>query len=457
MVPSDALLRRYDRPGPRYTSYPTALEFNDSFGPEEYDGRLRALGAEQCVSLYLHLPFCRERCAFCGCHVIATKKAEVAERYLEYMEKEMDLLLERVGRPPAVIQYHWGGGTPTYLTPGQIKRLDAAVRRRFDLLPDAERSIEIDPRVTTRAHIDALRALGFNRLSMGVQDFTPRVQEAIGRHQTEEQTRSLFEYSRAQGFGSINIDLVYGLPAQTADGFAANLASVLMLRPERVALYSYAHVPWARGNQKKIDEALLPPAESKLDFMRQAVRAFEASGYERIGMDHFALPEDALCAARRQRRLHRNFMGYTTHPTPNLIGLGVSSIGEVDGAYAQNAKKLSTYYEAIDAGRLPVERGYALERDDRIRRQVIMGLMCNLHLDTLAVQRAFGIRFDRYFADELAQLRGGVSADGLVRIADGAISVTPKGAPFIRNIGMVFDRYLAKKQEAAKPAFSRTV
>lgn len=457
MVPSDALLKRYDRPGPRYTSYPTALEFHPGFASEDYDRHLGALGSEQCVSLYLHLPFCRERCAFCGCHVIATKKAEVAERYLEYLEKEMDLLLERVGRRPAVIQYHWGGGTPTYLTPAQIERLDGAVRRRFDLLPDAERSIEIDPRVTTPEHIDTLRNLGFNRLSMGVQDFTPQVQEAIGRGQSEEETRALYEYSRAQGFESINIDLVYGLPAQTAEGFAANLAAVLMLRPERVALYSYAHVPWVRGNQKKIDVSLLPESGLKLEFMQQAVRAFGASGYERIGMDHFALPEDALSAARRHRRLHRNFMGYTTHPTPNLLGLGVSAIGEVGGAYAQNTKKLSTYYAALDAGRLPVERGYVLTRDDRIRRQVIMGLMCNLHIDTRAVQRAFGLRFDRYFADELAELRGGFSADGLVNLADGAIAVTPQGAPFVRNICMVFDRNLAKKQQEAKPAFSRTV
>ncbi len=451
-----AALARYDKPGPRYTSYPTAVEFNDSFTATDYVSRLRQLGPEQCISLYMHLPFCQERCDFCGCYVVATRKREIGARYLEYLEEEMKRVCSHLPARPSVIQYHWGGGTPTYFDPDQLRQLNETVRKYFAILPDAERAIEIDPRVTTHEHIDLLAELGFNRLSLGVQDFDPKVQKAIGRHQSEEQTRSLYEYCREKEFKSINIDLVYGLPAQTPESFSRTLASVLMLRPNRLALYSYAHVPWVRGNQKKIDTELLPSRDDKLEIFSRASRAFSTSGYNRIGMDHFALPDDELSRALEAGNLHRNFMGYTVHRTPNMIGLGLSAIGEVYGAYAQNVKKLSQYYQALDAGELPVDKGYALSRDDRIRRHVITALMCNGHLHFAEVERVFDIRFSDYFALELAELKDNESIDGLLTMSAEGLNATLIGKIFIRNISMVFDRYLREKQRD-QPTFSRTV
>jgi oxygen-independent coproporphyrinogen III oxidase len=451
-----ATLARYDKPGPRYTSYPTAVEFNEYFTAADYASRLRLLGPEQCISLYMHLPFCQERCDFCGCYVVATRKREVGARYLQYLEEEMKLVRSHLPARPAVIQYHWGGGTPTYFDPDQLRQLNETVRKYFAILPDAERAIEIDPRVTTREHIDLLAELGFNRLSMGVQDFDPEVQRAIGRHQTEDQTRSLYDYCRDKGFKSINIDLVYGLPAQTPDSFSRTLASVLMLRPNRLALYSYAHVPWVRGNQKRIDTDLLPNRDEKLEIFARAARSFSTSGYRQIGMDHFALPEDELSQALDSGSLHRNFMGYTVHRTPNMIGLGLSAIGEVYNAYAQNVKKISDYYAAIDAGNLPIEKGYSLNRDDRIRRHVITTLMCNGHLSFAEVDRTFGIRFSDYFQQELVDLSGDTVGSDLLEISTSGLQATPLGQIFIRNISMVFDRYLREKQRD-KPMFSRTV
>jgi oxygen-independent coproporphyrinogen-3 oxidase len=310
--------------------------------------------------------------------------------------------------------------------------------------------------VTTREHIDALVEVGFNRLSMGVQDFTPQVQQAIGRNQDEASTRALYAYCRQQGFESINIDLIYGLPRQTPEGFARNLQAVIELRPDRVALYSYAHVPWIKAHQKYIEVKMLPPREQKFALLLQAIRAFGEAGYRQIGMDHFALPTDELSRALEQRRLHRNFMGYTVQRTPQMIGLGISSIGFLGGAYVQNHKKLSTYYQALDAGVLPVERGYALSPDDQVRRHVITELMCNLYLDIAEVEGLFGISFAEYFARELEELEAGPAADGLVRLGEEQLEVTPLGQLFIRNICMPFDRYLREKPRA-RPTFSRTV
>lgn len=451
-----ALLQRYDRPGPRYTSYPTAVEFNERFTAEDYASRLAQLGSTQCISLYIHLPFCEHRCSFCGCNVVVTPRREVAARYLEYLEREMALVGKQLKGKPSVIQYHWGGGTPTYFTPEQLRGLHETVQRYFSILPDAERAIEIDPRTTSTDHLDLLAELGFNRLSLGVQDFTPAVQEAIQRNQDEATTRALYVYCREQGFASINFDLIYGLPAQTPESFERNLATVLLLRPDRVALYSYAHVPWVKGHQKKIDVASLPTAEVKFELFARAVCAFRASGYTQIGMDHFALPDDELSQALDHRRLHRNFMGYTAQRTPNMIGLGISAIGEVYGAYIQNVKKLSTYYRALDAGVLPVEKGYILSRDDRIRRHVITALMCNGYLRPSEVNRSFSIRFDEYFARELAELAAGVVLDDLLEIEPDALVASPVGRIFIRNICMVFDSYLRENKQQG-PMFSRTV
>jgi oxygen-independent coproporphyrinogen-3 oxidase len=454
-----ALIKRYDRPGPRYTSYPTAVEFHEGFDEVAYRERLAAAGAAagDPLSLYVHVPFCEERCAYCGCAVIATRKREVADTYLEYLAREIRMLASRLGGRRRVVQYHWGGGTPTYLTPAQIVRLDAVVRRHFDIASDAECAIEIDPRVTTREQITLLRRLGFNRLSLGIQDFTERVQQAIHRRQPEHDTRALYWFARETGFDSINFDLVFGLPCQTVRTFRRTLASVVDMLPDRTAVYSYAHVPWLRPNQKAIDPLDLPDATEKRDLLVAAIEAFSAAGYEPIGMDHFALPDDELALAARQRRLQRSFMGYTTRPAPDSVAVGISAIGDVHGAFAQNAKTLARYYQAIDAGRFPIERGYALGADDRLRRYVITELMCNFHLAREAVEARFGIDFGAYFTAELAQLTApdGMVADGLLEIDAQALTVTPRGRLFVRNICMTFDRYLAAHQ--GRPVFSRTI
>lgn len=457
-----ALLERYDRPGPRYTSYPTAIEFDTDFTATDAVARLQALPEDGEASLYIHLPFCDHRCHFCGCHVVATTHLDVAETYLGYLQREIAAAAQVLGRRVPVTQYHWGGGTPTYYTPDQMRRLQATVHEHFDITADAEVAIEIDPRVTTADHVEALRELGFNRLSMGVQDFDDDVQRAIGRGQTEEQTRTLYELCRKQGFASINLDLIYGLPEQTPESFAATIDSVLDLRPDRLAVYSYAHVPWVRGNQKRIDETTLPDRDAKFALLSQAISGFRSGGYAQIGMDHFALPDDELALALNERRLHRNFMGYTVSRAPDMIGLGISAIGDVSGAYSQNQKKLSQYYADIDAGRLPVERGCALTDEDRLRRHVITELMCNLWLDTRDVERRFGIDFEKTFAIELAELDAGPVADGLARREAGGIEVTPLGQLFVRNVCMPFDSYLRAKQASkldptSKPTFSRTV
>jgi oxygen-independent coproporphyrinogen-3 oxidase len=454
------LLRRYDRPGPRYTSYPTAVEFHEGLRSREYAGKLEAAAAhpDEPLSLYTHLPFCQERCSFCGCYVVITRKPEVSARYLQYLERELAMLAEHLGERRRVVQLHWGGGTPTYLTIDQMSALFAATTRHFSIDPHAEVAIEVDPRVTTHEQIDWLRAAGFNRLSMGVQDFTPVVQDAIHRIQGEDATRALFDHARLSGYESINVDLIYGLPHQTIASFGKTLDSVVSMRPDRVAVYSYAHVPWIRGNQKRIDPADLPPREIKFELFGQAIDRFLGAGYIQIGMDNFALPSDDLAVAAQNRGLHRNFMGYTTRPATDMFGIGVSAIGDVRGAFIQNAKKLSTYYATLDNGQFPVERGYVLDADDRIRAHVITQLMCNFHVERARVGATFGISFDDYFALELAELAAdeGPAAHGLVELHPDSLHVPAKGRLFVRNLCMVFDRYLRTKK-AEGPVFSRTI
>jgi len=452
------LLRRYDRPGPRYTSYPTAVEFHAGFDEAAYREHLARAAAERDapLSLYLHLPFCEERCTFCGCMVIITKKREVAAHYLDYLHREIALLAGHLQGRRRVVQYHWGGGTPTYLSVAQIEALQETVARHFDIQPGAEAAIEVDPRVTSFAQLETLRALGFNRLSMGVQDFTPAVQEAVNRVQGADETRALFERARELGYVSINIDLIYGLPLQTLDSFGRSVDAVVRMRPDRVAVYSFAHVPWIRGNQRRLRPEDLPSPETKLSLFVAARQRFLDGGYQAIGMDHFALPEDELARAARARSLHRNFMGYTVKPAPDMLGAGVSAIGDVAGAFAQNVKKLSEYYAAVDAGRFPIERGYRLSPDDHVRRHVITRLMCNFHVDVADVSRRFGIDFGSYFARELRELREGPVVDGFVEMDEGRLELTPRGRLFVRNVCMVFDRYLREKA-AGTPVFSRTV
>jgi oxygen-independent coproporphyrinogen-3 oxidase len=453
-----SLIRTYDRPGPRYTSYPTAVEFHAEFGDAQYRERLAAAAAspDAPVSLYAHLPFCEERCTFCACMVIITRKREVAERYLGYVERELAMLADGLGRRRRVAQYHWGGGTPTYLTPDQMVRLHEAVTRHFRFDAGAEMAIEVDPRVTTTAHLETLAGLGFNRLSMGVQDFTPDVQVAVNRVQSEADTRRLYEHARSRGFSSVNIDLIYGLPHQTIDSFGRTVDAVVAMRPDRLAVYSFALVPWVRAHQKGIDASALPGAEGKIGLFLEARERLLDAGYVQIGMDHFALPGDEMARAAAAGVLHRNFMGYTVKPATDMVGVGVSSIGDVAGAFVQNAKKLSSYYSDLDAGRFPVERGFALGADDLVRRHVITQLMCNFQVDWDDVGRRFGIDARAYFADERAELEAGPAVHGFVALREEGIDVLPRGRLFVRNVCMVFDRYLREKR-GATPVFSRTV
>jgi oxygen-independent coproporphyrinogen-3 oxidase len=454
------LLRRYDRPGPRYTSYPTAVEFHDGYGESDYREKLARADeqAEAPLSLYVHLPFCAQRCSFCGCHVVITRKSEVAARYLDYLHREIEMLAAALPRRRRVSQYHWGGGTPTYLSPTQMEALHREVSQRFEIQAGAEVAIEVDPRVTTPEQVDLLRKLGFNRLSMGVQDFTVEVQEAVNRGQTEAQTRALYDYSRRAGFASINLDLIYGLPLQSPDSFARSMDVVLDLRPDRLAVYSYAYIPWIKAHQKGIRVEQLPSPEVKLQLFCVAREKLLAAGYVQIGMDHFALPDDEMVRAVARRRLHRNFMGYTVSPGGDMLGVGVSAIGDVQASFAQNAKKLSTYYDRIDSGSFPVERGYLLSRDDEIRREVITRLMCNFYLDRAEIERRFGIGFGDYFATELEELAGpeGPVRHGFLEIHPDRLEVVGHGKLFVRNVCMVFDRYLRAK-DPDRPTFSRTV
>jgi oxygen-independent coproporphyrinogen-3 oxidase len=455
------LVARYDKPGPRYTSYPTAVEFHAGVTAEVYETHLARADAvlDAPLSLYVHLPFCEERCGFCGCNVVITKHRDVADRYLDALDREIDLLAAHLPRRRTVSQLHWGGGTPTYYPPAQLERVFAALSRHFALTPAAEVGLEIDPRVTSAEQLTVLRRLGFNRLSMGVQDFTPEVQEAVNRVQSVEQTRTLVEHSRRLGFASLNIDLIYGLPYQTEAGFQHTLDLVVGLRPERVAVYSFAFVPWMAAHMKRLPEGGLPGPDLKLALLGRAQAAFAAAGYRQIGMDHFALPEDELGGALEARTLHRNFMGYTVQSARDMVAVGVSGIGDVQGLFVQNTKKLTEYYEAVDAGRFPTERGYVLDADDAVRRHVITALMCNGRLDVREVEARFGVAFAEYFAAELAELAapGSPQADGLVEVGPEALEVTPVGRMFVRNVCMVFDRYLRARTGGASPVFSRTV
>ncbi len=453
------LLERYDKPGPRYTSYPTAVEFHEGVDADTYDERLRAADEEvdKPFSVYVHLPFCEHRCTFCGCNVIISPDKKVAEPYLDLLRRELEMVCERLPRRRKLTQLHLGGGTPTYYSPEQLRSFLSELLSALPAADGAELAVEVDPRVTTDEHVAALGELGFNRISLGVQDFNPRVQEAIARVQSAEETARIVDQARRYGYTGINVDLIYGLPYQEAGAFADTVDAVIDMGIDRSAVYSFAYVPWIAGHMKKIPVESLPSRDDKFASFAAARSAFLARGFEAIGMDHFARPTDELAIARREGRLRRNFQGYCVVPADDVIGLGISAIGEVAGTYFQNSKKLSGYRLAIEAGRLPTERGVATTADDRIRRKVIHDLMCNGRVDVCALETAHGIRFGEYFAEDLELLAEHERA-GFVTVDEGQIEATPLGQAFVRNLAMCFDSYLRDKHSSAeRPTFSRTV
>src|SRR5579863_8986724 len=453
---SEAFLEKYNRPGPRYTSYPTAPVWKDDFGPDDLEQYFATADTRATpLSLYMHIPFCESLCLFCACNVSIQKDKNVTVPYLAALKREIEHVSERVSKKRPVIQFHWGGGTPTYLSPAQMEDLFGYARERFSFAPDAEIGIEVDPRVTNRAHLETLRRLGFNRLSMGVQDFQAKVQETIHRVQPYELTRDLILAARELGFESLNVDLIYGLPYQTAESFRTTIDQVLTLAPDRVAMFSYAHVPWLKKQQGSF-EAHLPEGMEKFRIFRAGLKQFLGAGYLYIGMDHFAKPQDELAIAQRNRTLHRNFQGYTTKAGADLYGMGVSAISSIGDAYAQNRREVPAYQSTVSARGIATMRGYRLSEDDRIRRDVIGRLLCHTVIPKREVEREFSIAFDEYFAPELRRLEQ-LQEEGLVTLGGDEIRVAPLGRIFIRNVAMTFDRYLHEQQMDQRPLFSKTL
>jgi len=453
---SEEFLARYNRPGPRYTSYPTAPVWNDAFGIDDLEKIHAEADRDQTpVSLYMHIPFCESLCLFCACNVIIQKDKKVAPPYLDVLKKEIDRVSLGVSRSRPVVQFHWGGGTPTYLTPEQIEDLFVFTRERFTFAPDAELGIEVDPRVTNRAHLEVLRKLGFNRLSMGVQDFHPEVQKAIHRIQPYEITRDLIANARELGFDSINVDLIYGLPHQDGSRFATTVDQIVSLHPDRIALFSYAHVPWLKKQQGSF-AAFLPEGMQKFEIFRTGLLQFVEAGYRYIGMDHFAKPGDELAVSQEKRTLHRNFQGYTTKAGADLYGMGVTAISGFRNAYAQNHRDLPNWQNSIHDRGLATMRGYHLSADDHIRRAVISRILCHTVIPKKEINTEYGIDFDTYFASELQRLET-PREDGLLVISNDEIRATWLGRIFIRNLAMVFDPYIERQHLDAKPLFSKTL
>ena len=458
---SPALLEQLDTNGPRYTSYPTADRFHEGFGETQYRQALAAraeLSRHQVappLALYLHIPFCESVCYYCACNKVVTRHHERAGEYLDALEREIGMHAQALGARQRVTQVHFGGGTPTFLADEELTRLNAALRRAFDIAPDAECSIEVDPRTATPERLAHLAALGFNRISLGVQDFDAQVQQAVHRVQSVEQVESLTSAARALGFQSINVDLIYGLPQQTPERFARTIERVIELAPDRIALYGYAHLPERFKPQRRIVEADLPDGGARLAMLGQAIEAFGGAGYDYIGMDHFAKAHDALAIAKREGRLHRNFQGYTTQPECDLLGLGVSAIGRVGATHAQNAKTLDVYYGAVNEGRFATVRGLALDADDLLRRAIVMGLMCRGRLDFASIRAEFNVDVPAQFGAELQRLDT-FAAHGLLRVDADAVQVTDAGWYVVRAVAMVFDRYLSGRG-ATRERFSRIV
>ncbi len=445
------LIRRLDKNGPRYTSYPTADRFAAIFDAVRYQHwmaeRRRTGGGP--LSLYIHIPFCNTLCFYCACNKVITKDRSKSAEYVRYLLKEMAMQAALLGPQQMVEQLHFGGGTPTFLSDDELRQMMAAIRQHFKLVDDGEYSIEIDPRKVTDETVALLGREGFNRISLGVQDFDDEVQRAVNRIQSEEETVRVIKAARANGFKSVSIDLIYGLPKQTLEGFGRTLDRIIAVNPDRLSIYNYAHMPTVFKPQRRIHEEDLPAPQVKLDILNMAVNKLTGAGYGYIGMDHFAKPQDELAVAQRAGRLHRNFQGYSTHSDCDLVALGVSAIGKIGPTYSQNHRELEDYYKALDRDELPIMRGLELDSDDLIRRELIQALMCHFEIDKHKVAAAFNIDFDQYFATEMEELAG-YQREGLLALTSSRISVTPKGRMLIRNICMVFDKYLRTRTEHAR-------
>lgn len=438
------LIRRFDHHGPRYTSYPTADRFADHFEQSlvqnAIEDRRQRFGTMP-WSIYLHVPFCRNVCFYCACNKIGTKDSAVGDVYLDYVARELALYRPLMGKSRRVSQMHWGGGSPTFLNAEQLRRLWRILAEHVDFVPDGEFGIEIDPRTLNPEQLPLLREIGFNRVSLGVQDFNLEVQQAVNRVQPAEMTLNLIAAAKAEGMKSVNIDLIYGLPKQSLGGFGKTLDEVVQALPDRIAVYSYAHLPQRFKPQRRIVESDLPNAETKLKLLQMTVHRLTQAGYVYIGMDHFARPEDELAVAFRQGRLHRNFQGYSTHSECDMLALGVSSISRIGPLYSQNYRDLHTYYHALDQGQLPVFRGFRLTADDLLRRAVIQSLMCQFYVDFETFENAFLIDFKQYFAHELSKMEEFILLD-MIDMDDTSISVNARGRLLVRSIAMVFDKYL---------------
>ncbi len=452
------LLKKYDKPGPRYTSYPTAPYFHEGINNEEYISHIHKDDEtieNRDLSLYFHLPFCDTLCYFCGCNMMVTRNWDRIDEYIDYLEKEIKLLKREIGPDRKIIQLHWGGGTPTHLSPVQINRLGDIIHHYFDLQEHAEIGVEIDPRELTYDHMKALSDSGFNRCSMGVQDFDVKVQQAVNRIQPESITRKAVEWARELGFQSLNLDLMYGLPFQKPESYESTIDKILSMDPDRLAVFNYAHLPEMIKHQRLIKDEWIPSVEEKLQLLKLSIEKLTSAGYEYIGMDHFAKPDDELTVAMKKGTLYRNFQGYSTHAGINLFAFGITSIGMLSDLYIQNKKKLKDYYEKLDNGKLPVLKGIALSKDDIVRREVITELMCNFRLEKQKIVKKYNINFDDYFQEALATLRS-FEEDGLITLEEEVLTVSNSGRLLIRNIAMNFDANLMAKK-GDKPRFSRTV
>jgi len=447
---------KYSKPGPRYTSYPTAPEFHTNFTEDDLIAKYKSADENRPLSLYIHIPFCRSACYFCGCNVIFTSKEDKKVKYIEYLKKELTILKKHLNTKRTVTQMHFGGGTPTFLSAEQLGEVINAIKETFpNFADDAEVSCEVDPRFFSYEHMEVLKTAGINRLSFGVQDLDEKVQETIHRIQPFETTQNIMKIARDAGINSVNIDLIYGLPYQTKQSFRQTIEQVIKLNPDRLAVFNYAHVPWMMKTQRKFDETTFAPPSTKLEILQDTIDYFTKHGYKMVGMDHFAKPEDELFQAIQKGELHRNFQGYTTKGGSDLIGIGVTSIGNGRDYYIQNFKDLKSYEASIDSGHLPVFKGYSLNDDDILRQYVIMELMSNFSLDIKRVQEKFNINFKEYFHDALEALKEFEEAE-LLSISDEKIEANQTGSMLIRNISMPFDAYLNNIPED-KRRFSKTI